>query len=285
MKIMNVKIIAICLLLLLFVYGYSQLKALTTSTISDSFIIIGHRGASAYAPEHTLASYQLAQEFGADYIEIDLQMTKDGILVAMHDQTVDRTTNGIGNVKSHSLEELKRLDAGSWFNKKSPQYANPIYEIQTVPTLKEIFDHFGKETNYYIEIKAPDNYSKMEEKLIRLIQEYGLIDKVMIQSFSEKSLKKIHAKEPTIPLIQLLSYKSPARLTEIEIKKWKQYAAGIGPNYQMIDEDYIRMARKARLLVHPYTVNSKQDLEQLIEWGITGVFTDFTGSLSEEWRK
>lgn len=272
---------------LFFIGGCSKPETPDPSIISDSFIIIGHRGASTYAPEHTLVSYQLAQELGADYIEIDLQMSKDGVLVAMHDQTVDRTTNGIGSVESHSLEELKRLNAGSWFNKKFPLYADSKYEYLTVPTLEEIFAHFGKETNYYIETKSPDKYPEMEEKLIRLLRSYDLIDgaKVIIQSFSEKSLKRIHKAEPKIPLIQLLSYQKPAKLTEAEIKKWKQYAVGIGPNYQMVDRAYIKKARRAGLLVHPYTVNSKQDLDQLIKWGITGVFTDLTDSLSKEWKK
>lgn len=285
---MGKKKIGIIFVLLLLLGGVcSMYKAPVTPIISDSFIVIGHRGASSYAPEHTLLSYQLARELGADYIEIDLQMTKDGVLVAMHDQTVDRTTNGIGLVESHSLKELKRLDAGSWFNKKFPLYADPAYEFLTVPTLEEIFEHFGKDVNYYIETKSPDKYPKMEEKLIHLLQKYDLINekKVIIQSFSEKSLKIIHKAEPTIPLIQLLSYQRPAKLTKADIKKWKQYAVGIGPTYQMIDEDYIKMARKEKLLVHPYTVNSKHDLNQLIEWGITGVFTDFTGSLYEEWKK
>lgn len=283
---MKKKILFACGLLILFFIGGSS-KSVTPdpSIFSDSFIVIGHRGASAYAPEHTLVSYQLARELGADFIEIDLQMTKDGVLVAMHDYTVDRTTNGNGSVESHSLNELKRLDAGSWFNKNFPMYADSEYEFLTVPTLEEVFAHFGKDVNYYIETKSPNKYPDMEEKLIQLLQENDLIEKVIIQSFSEKSLIQIHAVEPKIPLIQLLSYQSPAKITESEIIKWKEYAVGIGPNYQMIDKAYVKAARKSGLLVHPYTVNSKEDLEQLMEWGITGVFTDFTGALSKEWKK
>ncbi|WP_235822818.1 glycerophosphodiester phosphodiesterase [Cytobacillus massiliigabonensis] len=284
---MKQKTLLACGFLIFFMGGCSKSEPPDPSIISDSFIVIGHRGASAYAPEHTIASYQLARDLGADYIEIDLQMTKDNVLVAMHDQSVDRTTNGIGSVESHTLAEIKRLDAGSWFNKKFPLYADTNYKFLSVPTLEEIFYYFGKEANYYIETKSPDKYPQMEEKLIRLLRKYDLIEehKVIIQSFSEKSLKQIHAAEPKIPLIQLLSYQRPAKLTKSEIKKWKQYAVGIGPNYQMIDEAYIKMARRAGLHVHPYTVNSKQELDQLKKWGITGVFTDLTGSLSENWKK
>ncbi|WP_313799690.1 glycerophosphodiester phosphodiesterase [Cytobacillus sp.] len=282
---MKKKIILAWVLLLYVNGGCSKSVTPNPSSFSDSFIVIGHRGASAYAPEHTIISYQLAYELGADFIEIDLQMTKDGVLVAMHDNTVDRTTNGNGSVESHSVEELKRLDAGSWFNKNFPLYADSEYEFLTVPTLEEIFAYFGKEVNYYIETKSPDKYPDMEEKLIQLIRKNDLIEKVIIQSFSEKSLIQIHAAEPRIPLIQLLSYQSPAKITESDIIKWKEYAAGIGPNYQMIDKAYVKAARRAGLLVHPYTVNSKKDLDRLMKWGVTGVFTDFADSLSEEWKK
>ncbi|WP_057765938.1 glycerophosphodiester phosphodiesterase [Cytobacillus praedii] len=281
---MKKKILIIYGLLICTIGGGLKPVAPDPPSIPDSFIVIGHRGASTYAPEHTLVSYELARELGADYIEIDLQMTKDGVLVAMHDQTVDRTTNGVGRVDSHSLEQLKRLDAGSWFNKKFPLHANPSYEFLTVPTLEEVFSYFGKEVNYYIETKSPDKYPQMEEKLLSLLRKYDLINeqKVIIQSFSEKSLKQIFQIEPKIPLIQLLSYQSPAKLTEAEIKKWKQYSVGVGPNYQMIDEAYIKTARRAQLLVHPYTVNSKEELDKLMKWGVTGVFTDLTDSFFEE---
>lgn len=108
---------------------------------------IAHRGASGYAPEHTLTSYKMGDRMHGDYIEIDLQMTKDGKLIAMHDETVDRTTDGTGKVKDFTLEQIKQLDAGSWFNEKYPQYANPRYEGLQVPTLEEIFKTFKKIKN------------------------------------------------------------------------------------------------------------------------------------------
>ncbi len=104
---------------------------------------IAHRGASAYAPEHTIAAYKLGQQLRGDYIEIDLQMTKDGHLVAMHDETVNRTTNGTGLVKEHTLEEIKQLNAGSFFNEKHPSLAKKEFEDAKVPTLEEIIETFG----------------------------------------------------------------------------------------------------------------------------------------------
>ena len=114
---------------------------------------VSHRGASGYAPEHTITSYQMGEKMHGDYIEIDLQMTKDGQLIAMHDEKVDRTTDGTGSVKEYTLNEIKELDAGSWFNEKYPESAKGEYVGLQVPTLEEIFQKFGKNASYYIETK------------------------------------------------------------------------------------------------------------------------------------
>lgn len=274
------------LLLLLLLSGCSSKLDPSSSTL-DSFILVGHRGASAFAPEHTIASYELSKKLGVDYIEIDIQMTKDGTLVAMHDDTVDRTTNGSGPVKSYLLKDLKKLNASKGFNETNPNNKDAAHAFLSVPTLEEIFNHFGQDINYYIEIKSSKKYPKMEEELVKLLRKHQLLGKnngmpqTIIQSFSNNSLKKIHKLEPSIPLIQLLSYREPAKITEKDIKHWKKYATGIAPNYEMIDEAFINKAKKNGLLVHPYTVNSKEEFEQLLDWGITGVFTDYTSLLSE----
>lgn len=249
---------------------------------SEDLLIIAHRGASAYAPEHTLASYKLAKELGADYIEIDLQMTKDGHLVAMHDDTVDRTTNSEGKVSNFTLAELKKLDAGSWFNEELPEYAKPDFENLKVPTLREIFEEFGHDVNYYIETKNPDQYTNMESALLSLLDEFGLLDetvepgKVLIQSFSEKSLRTIHELEPTLPLVQLQTEKEAKKASKKTFQKMREYAAAVGPHYKAIDEDYVKKATDVGLHVHPFTVDDPQEIEQLENWGVAGVFTNFT---------
>ena len=191
-----------------FVYHkVNELKYTKAINQSNHMKNIAHRGASAYAPEHTIPAYTLGQQLKADYIEIDLQMTKDGHLVAMHDETVNRTTNGTGLVKEHTLEELKQLKAGSSFNEKHPTLAKKEYENAKVPTLEEVIEVFGHDANYYIETKSPDEYPGMEEKLLEIINHYEIQDKVIIQSFSEESLQKLHSLHVNIPLVQLLSYK------------------------------------------------------------------------------
>lgn len=246
----------------------------------DRFVVIAHRGASAEAPEHTLASYRLAKELGADYIEIDLQMTKDGVLVAMHDDTVDRTANGTGKVSNLDLAELKELDAGSWFNEEYPERAEESYKGLKVVTLEEIFQKFGTAVNYYIETKKPDQHAGMEAELVSLLEKYGLLGDslaegtVVVQSFSEESLQAIHKLDQEIPLIKLeteaeVENSSKARFVEIS-----EYAVGIGAFYQHVDRAYLSAASDAGLLTHLFTVNKPEDVEAMRALGATGVFSD-----------
>ncbi|PFO63805.1 glycerophosphodiester phosphodiesterase [Bacillus cereus] len=240
---------------------------------------IAHRGASAYAPEHTIAAYKLGQQLKGDYIEIDLQMTKDGHLVAMHDETVNRTTNGTGLVKEHTLEEIKKLNAGSFFNEKHPSLAKKDFEDAKVPTLEEIIETLGNGANYYIETKSPDEYAGMEEKLLEIIKHYEISDNVIIQSFSEESLQKIHSLDVTLPLVQLLPYKKAVQLTELEIKKYKTYCIGLGMNYKYIDSAYVKRIKKHGLEVHPFTVDNEKDMKKLLLWGVDGMFTNYPDRL------
>ncbi|MEI2358441.1 glycerophosphodiester phosphodiesterase [Mesobacillus zeae] len=254
----------------------------------DKFLIIAHRGASGYAPEHTIESYKLAHEMGADYIEIDLQMTKDGQLVAMHDEKVNRTTNGKGYVKDYTLKELKKLDAGSWFNKKYPEHSNPKYADLTIPTLKEILETFGSKANYYIETKHPKDHPGMEKELIKLLGEYGLLNgdlskgEVVIQSFSSDSLTNIHKLNKDIPLIQLQHLKKSKKVTKEDLAEIKTYAVGVGPKFSRMTKSYVKKVKEAGLFLHPYTVNEKEPAQSLQKMGANGVITNFADILEEK---
>ena len=243
---------------------------------------VSHRGASGYAPEHTLVSYDMGEKMHGDYIEIDLQMTKDGQLIAMHDEKLDRTTDGTGNVKDYTLEQIKQLDAGSWFNERYPQYAKPEYEGLKVPSLEEVFQKFGKNANYYIETKSPNIYPGMEKELLRLVNEYKINKKtLLVQSFSQESLKIMHDLDSSVKLVQLLSYSSYATVTDAQIAEVKKYAMGVGPNHTYLNEEYIQKIVGSGLEIHPYTVNDKERMKQLIDWGVTGMFTNFPDLLHE----
>ncbi|MEK3979334.1 glycerophosphodiester phosphodiesterase family protein [Psychrobacillus sp. FSL K6-2836] len=247
---------------------------------NDKFLIIAHRGASAFAPEHTMIAYEIAHEADVDYIEIDLQMTKDGVLVAMHDEKVDRTTNGTGFVKEYTLEELKQLNAGKWFNEEYPGLANREFEQEEVPTLEEIFMHFGDDVNYYIELKSPRIYKGMEEELFALLKKYDLIretqdlPKVIVESFNEDSLTNFHALGPALPLIQLFSFKEKATLSHSDYKRLQTYASGIGVNIKSVDQDFIHDAQLNGLQVHLYSIKNEIDVKNAFRLDVNGVFID-----------
>ncbi|CAM4013756.1 Glycerophosphodiester phosphodiesterase [Mesobacillus thioparans] len=266
-------------------------QAASPSFMEMKFINISHRGASGHAPEHTFTSYELGKAMNGDYIEIDLQMTEDGELIALHDETIDRTTGKKGLVKDLTREEIKQLDAGSWFNEAFPEKANPEYKGLQIPTLREVFDQFGNDSKFFIETKSPDVYPEMEEKLINLLYEYNLIGgvndsgNVIIQSFSAESLRKIHAMEESIPLIQLLSYYAPASMTDSEIEKLKEYAVGVGMHFTAANPAYVKKVKDSGLLILPYTVNEKEDMEMLLDWGVNGMFTNYPDRLDEVIRK
>src|SRR5690625_2453533 len=250
------KRIFIGLLLLLNVVGCANHEVIETMTdhanqdedlslLSPKRIVnIAHRGASGHAPEHTLVSYETSEEMTGDYLEIDLQMTKDNQLIAMHDAELSRTTDGDGLVKDHTIDEIKVLDAGTWFNEEHPQQAQPVFNQLEVPTLEDILEEFGADANYYIEIKTPEEYPNMVEALISMLEDYHLIGpdvtegKVMIQSFSEASLREVKEVEPSLPLIQLISYNEKAEISQAELARIKEYAIGIGVNYKSLDKAY-----------------------------------------------
>ncbi|WP_052124359.1 glycerophosphodiester phosphodiesterase [Planococcus sp. PAMC 21323] len=239
---------------------------------------IAHRGASGHAPEHTMPAYRLGKEMNGDFIEIDLQMTKDGVLIVMHDEKIDRTTNGSGYVKDLTLAEIKKLDAGSWFNRAYPEKAQSLYEGLQVLTLEEVIETFGQGSHYYIETKAPEIYPGMEKELVRLLKKHKLTNqnaKVVIQSFSQDSLLKMNKLAPEIPLVQLISYSKPAVITHDELDKIKDYAIGVGINYRKIDRNFVEQVQSHGLLIHLYTVNKRADMERLIEWGVNGMFTNY----------
>ena len=257
----------------------------TESTLDGPVLNIGHRGASGYAPEHTFAAYDLALEQGADYIEIDLQMTADGVLVALHDKTLNRTADapeGVperycrGLVSKKTLEQIKMCDAGSWF---SPEYAG-----LEIPTLEEIFQRYGTSVNYYIETKNPKAAPGMEEELVRLLEEYNLIEpaaenwQVLIQSFSAESLLKIHELEPSLPLIQLY-WAGTSKTIQRDLETVSTYAVGIGPYKRDVDAALVAAAHELCLAVHPYTVNTVEEMQALISLGVDGMFTNFPDRL------
>ena len=181
-----------------------------------------------------------------------------------------------GLVSKKTLEQIKMCDAGSWF---SPEYAG-----EQIPTLEEIFQRHGTSVNYYIETKNPDAAPGMEEELLSLMGEYHLIEpaednwQVLIQSFSAESLMTIHeiaSREygTSLPLIQLY-WAGTSKSIQRDLDAVSTYAVGIGPYKQDVDAALVEAAHEHCLAVHPYTVNTVEEMEALIALGVDGMFTN-----------
>jgi len=246
-------------------------------------IVIAHRGASGYAPEHTFASWDRAHALGADYLEQDLQLTRDGVLVVLHDETLDRTVSGArGRVIDTDHAAFRELDAGSWFNALHPERADAQFAHERVRTLDEVFARYVPlGANFYIETKKPEEAPGMEEALLALLDRYELREaaarewRVLIQSFSESSLRKIRALDASLPLIRLLERGwRDAAAVDAQLADIAEYAVGIGPHWSDVDAAVIAAARAHCLEVHPYTVNDPALMQRLTELGVSGMFTD-----------
>jgi glycerophosphoryl diester phosphodiesterase len=247
---------------------------------------VAHRGASGLAPEHTFAAYDLALTSGADYIEQDLQMTKDGVLVVLHDATLDRTARGdsancTGAVREKTLAQIATCDVGTWFNERRPDRARAEYRGQRIPTLDQVLVRYHGRTRFYIETKQPEDAPGMEKELLRVLDQHDLArpsgDRhVLVQSFSPASLQMLHRLAPDVPLIQLLSSPNEAKLDEI-----RAYAVGIGPSVRGLTAELVHEARARCLDVHPYTIVEPAEMNRLIDLGVTGMFTDYPDRLRD----
>jgi glycerophosphoryl diester phosphodiesterase len=267
--------------------------------------LVAHRGASAYAPEHTIDAYRLAMAQGADYVEQDLAVTKDGVLVCIHDLTLERTTNveemfptrfvedtrGATPVKrwpvaDFTLAEIKTLDAGSWFNGK--------YAGARIPTFQEAIDLVKGKAGLYPELKDPEFYRgrgvSPEKLLADILKTNALPDAktpLIIQSFDDTTLKRLAKDLPSVPRVFLVEPAASGRVDAPEkLKEIATWATGLGPNKMIVAArpDVVTWAHAAGLTVTPWTFRSsntgsfpdvRAEMEKfLYEYGVDAVFTD-----------
>jgi glycerophosphoryl diester phosphodiesterase len=221
---------------------------------------------------------------GADYLEQDLQMTADDVLVVMHDDTLERTTGGRcrGLVREKTLAMLTGCDAGSWFNERWPDRARPEFADLRIPTLQAVLERYTGSARFYIETKSPRTAPGMEDELVRLIRHHGLLENaddelptVIVQSFSVASLRKLHALEPRLALVRLFGRHHTAFTLRRLLPRVARYAFGIGPSQADTNERLVRAAHASGLAVHPWTVNDPARMRRFERIGVDGIFTDF----------
>jgi glycerophosphoryl diester phosphodiesterase len=229
--------------------------------------VFAHRGASAHAPENTLAAFELALEQGCDGIELDVMLTADRHIVVIHDSTLQRTTGIQGQVSALPLETIKRLDAGSFFD---VQFKN-----ERVPTLDETLEFLGHRTVINIELK---NYESLRddlpERVAETIRKHALHANILFSSFNPLALRKIKRQLPLAPLALLaLPGRSgwwarswPGRLVV-------PYDA-IHPEYHDINASFVDRFHRVSKRVHAYTVNAENVMQRLFALQVDGIFTD-----------
>ncbi|MBG9545547.1 glycerophosphodiester phosphodiesterase [Cytobacillus firmus] len=230
---------------------------------------IAHRGATGYAPENTIAGFDLAVDMKADYIEIDVQRSKDGELVVIHDTTVDRTTNGTGKVGDLTFDFLRSLDAGSW---KGEQFAG-----EPIPTFEEILDRYHGKVGILIELKAPELYPGIEEQVADALKERNLDkpqnEKIIIQSFNFDSMKTMDQLLPKVPIGVLTSNR--ADTTAEALKEFSAYADWFNPSYGIVSEELVNQVHSLGMQIGSWTVRSQEAADFLFEMEVDAIITDY----------
>jgi glycerophosphoryl diester phosphodiesterase len=247
----------------------AALPALALSPLPGrSIMVVGHRGASGYAPENTMAAFRIAHEQTADMVELDVYMSADGHVVIMHDKEVDRTTDGEGNIESMTLEQIRLLDAGSWMK---PEFAG-----ERVPTLDEVLEWARPRILVNIEIKG----AGCEEKIVELVKKHGMIDKVIVSSFHHEYLAKIKDLEPAIKTGALFG-------DPMDIEKIVEscHPDAINPKYTLVTADMVKQAHALGLQVNVYTVNDPLSMKQMIKYKVDSIITNFPDMLVKQTDK
>jgi glycerophosphoryl diester phosphodiesterase len=227
--------------------------------------VIAHRGDQCHAPENTLSAFKLAAEKGADAIEFDVKLCADKEVIVLHDQTVDRTTNGKGNVSKYSIAALRELDAGAWFSE--------MYHGETIPTLDEIFETVGKRLYMNVELT---NYATPNDGLVQavveLVKRHGLQERILFSSFLVHNLKKVRSLLPNVPRGLLALPGLPGYLGRTFT--WRGDYFALHPHLSDVQEGLVNRVHAVGKRIHVWTVNASEDLSKMIALGVDAIFTD-----------
>lgn len=236
-------------------------------------MIIAHRGASAYAPENTIAAFKKAMVLGADVLELDLRQTSDSVLVVLHDSDVKRTTNGTGDVKNFTFEELQKLDAGSWFDKK--------YSDEKIASLQEVIDLLDDSTLIIIELKeGNETYPGIEEQVVRLVKQNNIESQTILKSFDPNVLKRLRILEPDIPLLYVYALRIPwlGMIIDRGVTFDSVYDLDVEylqPHLFFLSQSFVNDAQSKGFKIISWGVNSTEAINESLDFGVDGIETDY----------
>jgi len=230
-------------------------------------LIFAHRGASAHAPENTIAAFELAIHQSADVIELDTKLSADGHVVVIHDQSVDRTTNGSGRLSKLSLARLRELDAGSHFS--------DTFHGEKIPTLEEVLEIFAGRIFLNIELtnyRSP--FDALPKKVAHLIDQCDLETQILVSSFHPIPLRRFHHLLPSIPIGFLAKPGAVGLISRSWIGKDLVHYQAIQPEKNDVSSALITKAHQSGKRVHTFTVNSAHEMAKLLSLNVDGIITD-----------
>ena len=226
---------------------------------SEGFVVMAHRGASAVAPENTLVAYERAIGMGADYAELDVRQTKDGAIVLMHDKTVHRTTGVKGFVWDMTLDELKQLEAGSWFGEE--------YRGEPIPTLEEVIRLVKGRMKLNIEVKISENEPGIAQKVVDIVRSEDFSRDCIITSFDMETVKTFKAIAPDLRTGFIFDKEYRPDVFE---GNWDILSS----NHKLVDAEFMRLAKKSGKKTYVWTVNEREEMLRLLGLGVDGIITD-----------
>jgi len=236
----------------------------------------GHRGASGLAPENTLAAFRLARQLGADGVECDVQLTRDGEVVVCHDEDVERVSDGRGRLSTLTLAELKQLDFGAWFG--------AAFAGERILTLQEMIDGLDAGALLNIELKTMALRSAgLEAQTAAIIRRNNLYGRLIVSSFNPLALWRIHRIDPRIDLGLLYWPGGPLYLRRAWARRLMPFQA-MHPEHRMVDERYVRWARRAGYRVNVWTADEPAEMRRLIQLGVNLIITNRPDVLREALR-
>jgi glycerophosphoryl diester phosphodiesterase len=229
------------------------------------FMAIAHRGASSYAPENTFAAFDLAIEMGARHLELDVHVSRDGHLVVIHDDAVDRTTDGSGPVTSHSLAALTALDAGSWFD--------PRFKGERIPTLGAILERYKGQAHLHVEIKG--HSADLAHRTVDLIRSRGMAAEVTITSFQKAKLEETRAYAPELPTGWLIGEASDAIVAQARAMGLTQLC----PRAGAVTPELVSRLHAEGFVVRAWGVATEELMRQVVTAGVDGMTVNFPDKL------
>jgi glycerophosphoryl diester phosphodiesterase len=229
------------------------------------FMVIAHRGASSYAPENTLAAFDLALEMGVRHIELDVDFTSDSHIVVIHDDTVDRTTNGSGPVTSHTLAALRGFDAGTWFDAR--------FAGERIPTFDEVLARYKGRAHIHTEIKGRS--PSLSQRTADLIRKHGMEGQVTITSFQNARLEEMRAYAPELPMGWLVREVSDALIAQARAMGVTQLC----PRADAVTPELVRRLHAEGFVARAWNVTTEELMRHVVQAGADGMTVNFPDKL------